>query len=172
MRALLFTVLLSGCVRSTPDASDAQLRARFRDQRADFEALRDALIANPRVRQIRVDSFDEPYLCDWRYGCVHWIDREPTPADLERTLGLPIASGKAVMRALHATGAHAVARDGDGVEIWMRLAGIIPSGSTKSIVWSKTERAPLVGDTDRVDTPHGHHYARLVPDWYLSLEWN
>jgi hypothetical protein len=173
MRALACLVLLGGCLsRSPSSASDAELRERFRADHEGFERLRDALLANPQVKQVRVDSFDEPYPCDWKFGCVHWIDREPTPADLERTMALPAAWGRSVLGALHATGARAVAVDGDGVEIWMRLSGIIPSGSTKSIVWSPSGRAPLVDDTERVTTPHGRQYARLAPDWYLSLEWN
>jgi hypothetical protein len=65
-----------------------------------------------------------------------------------------------------------VVRDGDGVEIWMRLAGIAPSGSIKAIVWSPSNRAPLVDDTEHVGGFKGRQYAQLASEWYLSFEWN
>jgi len=152
--ACVLSLLLAGCLsRSPSNASDSTLRERFRADREDFERLKDALSTNPKVLQLRFED-------------------ETTPQSLEQAGGLTPGWGEFVLRAAKNTGALGVLRDDRGVEIWMRALGIAPSGSIKSIVWSTADRSPLVDDTEHVSTFHGRQYARLAPEWYISLEWN
>jgi hypothetical protein len=99
----------------------------------------------------------------------------PTPAALARVGAMPEARARAYLDGLRRTGAIAVMRDGpERVAFWMHLAGIVPSGSTKSIVWSARPAEPLVDDTEAgPHAPHGHRVAPLADGgWLIDLEWN
>ena len=159
--ALLTAGALAGCRETGTDES--ALRRRFTHDRALYERVRDEFLAEPSLPEVRLDAYSYTEPCaEWKYGCSRWVDETPTPEVLERYWHVPPAHGRALVDGLKELGALAVRRDGAGVQFWMKLSGIIPSGSTTSITW-------MPGGV-RAETRHV--WSRLDGDWYVELEWN
>jgi hypothetical protein len=197
-RACLFLVLVACPTPSRPRPSDADLRSRFAAERVTFERLRDHILADTALPEVRLDSYSwvdpcdtaacagqpapagglppsvsrQP--CDWPHGCVRWVARPPTPEIIAGLGGISRERAAGYLDGLRRTGTLAVRREGpDHVAFWMHAHGIIPSGSSKSIVWRLAPPPVLVPDTQAAVTqPHGEAWSRILGDWYVELTWN
>jgi len=158
--------------------TDAELRARFRAERSGFEALRRAILVEPVLFEIRRDALVWTEPCEWKHGCQRWVDGRPTAAALARVGRMSERRAQTYLDGLDHLGALVVVRDArrDRVDFWMHVQGIVPSGASKSIVWSATpesDRALLVADTaEGPPSAHGHRVAPLDDEWRIELEWN
>ena len=178
--------------------TDDDLRAAFHEDRATFEALRRNILADPAVEEVRIDSYSwtDPCnvgacagtiprigglppgrteeRCDGHGGCVRWVDRRPAPEILAAIGTIPVARAQSYLAGLDEVGAVAVQQVGDGVvSFWMHLQGIVPSGSSKNIVWRRSPPESLVTDTEAaVTSSHGDVYSHIDDNWYIELEWN
>jgi hypothetical protein len=164
--------MLFGCAPERKP-SDAELRRRFEQSRDSFAWLRDA-IRGESLCEVRTDAITWTEPCDaWPHGCGRWVDGRPDPVELARVGRMPIERAREYLRRLDSAHAKIVQRMNDGsVEITMFTAGIVPSGLSKSIVWSAQAPAPLVEDTDRIASSKGRQAARIEGDWYIVVEWN
>jgi hypothetical protein len=160
MRLVLALMLLAGCSTSRP--GDLALRRRFTAERDSFVWLRDA-IRGESLTEVRTDALV------WNGG---WIEGRPQASDLARVGKMPLGRARGYLDRLDRIGAVEVQRINDSAEIIMHRSGIVVSGVTKSIVWSRQPPATLVDDTERITGGHGHQCVRLEPDWYIVMEWN
>jgi hypothetical protein len=190
----LLVCLALGCVSRPP--SDARLREVFTRNQAVFEKLRDQLVADTSLDDVRLDSYSwtdpcvspecgppvrrhglppgersEP--CDWKDGCSRWRDGKPSPEAIAAIGHIPVRRAQSYLDGLQTLGAIGVFRGGTGtIEFWMHLSGIVTSGRTKSIVWCEHPPADLVADTDGFTGGHGDAWARLAPGWFIENQWN
>lgn len=67
-------------------------------------------------------------------------------------------------------GAHRISRQADqAVLVQVYAAGIVTSGATKDLVWSRSPPSPLVPDTDRERPSHySESFAAAGDDWYIA----
>ena len=162
---LLLVLLLAKCRADYAHPSDDTIIAEFAERRADYETLRDMMLAEDRVTRVGRDFI--------------WIDGSANVRDAERARYLPDARFdryRALFDALDLDSGTIRTQDGS-VGFLRSSRGIVTSGSGKRILWSPHAAPPLLGesdgDTDEQECPRGSpciYFRRLADDWYLAYE--
>ena len=160
---LLFLVVASlvSCTacEEAPHSTDAELIARFRAHRAEFERLRDLLLDEPAVYLIGP-------------GEVRAWEGDPPAEALAPQPRHPLGEYRALLRKL---GVSRATRDITATppRIWFDVSsqGYVAHGSSKSYLYAtELENWPLLPSLDEMTAARkGEGIRRIEGDWYLHF---
>ena len=162
---LALVLLLATCRADDAHPSDDAIIGEFAERRADYETLRDMILAEEEVNRIAPGFV----------GMAGNLDL----SDAERAQHLPddrLARYRALFNELDLESG-IVRHDDDSVEFLRSTRGIATSGSAKRILYSPGTVPPLLGqadgDTDEQECPDGSpctSFRQLAPEWYLAFD--
>jgi len=153
--------------------SDGSLREVFSAHKADFLALRDMILAEPRLHSVGDDNVG----AYWRYGQT-WHDSQGSPVregEMLRRVGLAETRYSVYLQRLKRVGAYRVTTQGGEVgtgeaAIHVYRAGMGISGEGKDIVFLLDPPEHLADNTDSaMGNKTGLWYSRLEEDWYIKF---
>jgi hypothetical protein len=189
----------------TPEA----IESSFRDHIDTFVALRDRFRVDVDLHEVRIDAFSwtepcnlpaprcptprprrgalppgqAPRPCHWINGCLRWVDRSPTSADIAAIGNISPGRAATYLEGLRKIKALSVgrgsgprSRTGSCVVFVMHRQGIIPSGSSLSILHCSASPLPVTlrpGETHNTGDAHmGSAWRHIKGGWYLRDSWN
>jgi hypothetical protein len=150
--ALVAWIFTSGDI---PHKSDEQLIANFKTHEAEFNQLREMILADNRL--LRVDE-------DW------------TKPEDPKTIGIPderIATYRKIFRKLDIPRGFYFYPESGEVKFISSAQGLAVSGSSKSYVWLKEPPSTLVDSIDTYPIKAGATYPvyrHVTGNWYLEYD--
>lgn len=132
-------------------APSGDLSARFTERRAQFEQLRDMLLAEPSVTSVGPDNVREYWLFDGRWSSPRHPGKFLSRADVLEAVALPPSRYEAYLDLLKSVGGYRAAQSGGGARVAIHL---FPSskaeGEASRVVYSPgaavPKRAQPLGD--------------------------
>ena len=165
--AFFVLLLLNAC--TVQHASDEEMIARFRANRAEFLELRNMAQEDASLGITRIERTDLDY---------NW-ERDPPEYHSSDLSLIPQARRDAYGEILDELGIDLVVTYSGGVEFVATRKGLAVSGSSKSFVWTPTPPSPIVSRLDQPLVRGGFvtdtwfdAYRVIEEHWYLNYSAN
>jgi hypothetical protein len=150
--ACIVGTIIAGALSSGSHAtSDAALRRRFSDHRAEFDSLAMMAVADTQLVGIEPNMV---FVRDTATQSRRLTDEEVRTSGRSRLGSL-----------LQRTGLPALARERNGGAIWFVV--VSHDGTRKGYVYSRAPREPVLGSLDGAPQ---YGYMALAPGWFLFLQ--